>query len=59
MASGGRAVEGYNAVACFLVREGADWLVKNEDGVNPHLALPPAMQKIIRVKIKHHTPSSW
>ena len=47
VASGGRAVEGYIAVACFLVREGADWYIKNKDGVSPHQALPPAMAALI------------
>ena len=52
MASGGRAVEGYIAVACFLVREGADWLVKNKYGVSPHQALPPAMAVLISEYLK-------
>ena len=52
MASGGRAVEGYIAVACFLVREGADWLVKNKDGVSPHQALPPVMAALISEYLK-------
>ena len=52
MASGGRAVEGYIAAACFLVREGTDWLVKNNDGVSPHQALPPAMATLISEYLK-------
>ena len=52
VASGGRAVEGYIAVACFLVREGADWLVKNKEGVSPHQALPPAVAALISEYLK-------
>ena len=52
MASGGRAVKGYIAVACFLVREGADWLVKNKDGVSSHQALPPAVAALISEYLK-------
>ena len=52
VASGGRAVEGYVAVACFLVREGADWHIKNEDGVSPRQALPPAMEALIAEHLK-------
>ena len=53
MASGGRrALDGYIAVACFLVREGADWLVKNNDGFSPHQALPPAMAALISEYLK-------
>ena len=47
MASRGRAVEGYIAVACFLVREGADWNIKNKDGISPQQALPPEMAVLI------------
>ena len=52
MAAGGRVVEVYIAVACFLVREGADWLVKNKEGVSPHQALPPAAAGIISEYLK-------
>ena len=52
MVSGGRAVEGYIAVACFLVREGADWLVKNKEGVSPHQALPPVVAEHISEYLK-------
>ena len=52
MASGGRVVEGYIAVACFLVREGADWHVKNKDGVSPHQALSPAVAALISEYLK-------
>ena len=45
--SGGRAIEGYIAVACFLMREGADWHIKNKDGVSPHQALPTAKASLI------------
>ena len=47
MAFRGRAVEGYIAVACFLVREGADWNIKNKKGVSPRQALPPEMAVLI------------
>ena len=47
MASGGRAVKVYIAVAGFLMREGADWLVKNKEGVSPHQALPPVVAALI------------
>ena len=52
MAAGGSAVEVYVAVACFLVREGADWLVKNKDGVSPHQDLPPAVAEHISEYLK-------
>ena len=51
-AAGGRAVKGYIAVACFLVREGADWFIKNMDGVSPHQALPPAVAEHISKYLK-------
>ena len=47
MASEGREVDGYIAVACFLVREGADWNTENKDGVSPRQALPPEMAVLI------------
>ena len=46
-ASGGRAVEGYVAVACFLVREGADWHAKTKGGVSSRQALPPTMASLV------------
>ena len=52
MASGGRAVEGYIAVACFLMREGADWHIKNKDGISPHKALPPGKAALIAEYLK-------
>ena len=45
--SGGRAVEAYIAVACFLVREGADWSIENKDDFSPRQALPPEMAALI------------
>ena len=45
-------VEGYIAVACFLMREGADWLVKNKEVVSPHQALPPAAAALISEYLK-------
>ena len=52
VASGGRVVEVYVAVACFLMREGAEWLIKNKDGVSPHQALPPAAAALISDYLK-------
>ena len=52
MDSGGRAVKGYIAVACFLMREGADWLVKNKDGVSLHQVLPPVVAEHISKYLK-------
>lgn len=41
------AVEGYIVVACFLVREGADWHIKNHNAVSPHEMLSPAVVDLI------------
>ena len=45
-------MEGYIAVACFLVREGADWYIKNKNGVSPHQSLSPAMAVLISLYLK-------
>ena len=52
MASGGRAVEGYIAVACFLVREGADWHIKNKDGISSLELLAPEKAVLISECLK-------
>ena len=52
MVSGVRVVEGYIAVACFLVREGADWHIKNKDGVSLHQALSPTKAALIAEYLK-------
>ena len=48
--AGGKEVEGYIAVVCFLVHEGAaDWHI---GGVSPRLALPPAAASLIAEYLK-------
>ena len=41
------AVTSNIVVACFLVREGADWSIKNKKGVSPKEILPPHMASLI------------
>ena len=46
--AGGKEVESYIAVVCFLVHEGADW----HKGVSSRQALPPAAASLIDEYLK-------
>ena len=48
-----KAVDGYITVACFLVREGADWSIKNEVGLCPKESLPPDVVSLITTHTKN------
>ena len=46
-ASEGGTVAEHVAVACFLVREGADWSIKNKEGASPRELLPSGAASLI------------
>ena len=50
--AGGKEVESYIIVVCFLVHEGADWHIKSIKGVSPRQALPPAAASLIDEYLK-------
>ena len=52
-ASGGRAVEGYVAVACFLVQEGADIHIKDKRGLSPYQMMSPEVASLITAYVKN------
>lgn len=51
-ASPGKPLGGYVAVVCFLVREGADWHMKNRKGISPRQSLPPEAAALVSNYLK-------
>ena len=46
-------MEGYVAVACFLVQEGADIHIKNKEGLSPYQMMSPEVASLITAYVKN------